>query len=65
MVNYRDLMILISVFIFYSLLQKNDSKPNKILLSNRSEYSGWNLKGHKQTPGLTMLNVDSYQQTTE
>lgn len=57
MVNYRDLIIVISVIIFFSLLIKDDSNPNKTLLSDRSEYSGWNLKSHKQTPGLTLLDV--------
>lgn len=63
--EYRGLIILAFIVILYLPLQKDDSNPNKIPLSDGFGYYGLNIKNHKLSPGFTLLDVDSYQQTTE
>ncbi|MCE1164836.1 MAG: C39 family peptidase [Bacteroidetes bacterium] len=59
-----SLFAFLFVMLFNSCTDNSVSENNVSGLSG-SKYFGWDKKYHQPAAGLTMLNVDSYQQTTE
>jgi len=61
--------IVLSVFILLGFLflgcKKNGNLNNKTSKGIENEYFVTNIKKHQPSPGLTLLDVKSYQQTTE
>ena len=56
----------ISLLLLLNISCKDNSVSNNITpVASGSIYYGTSIKEHPSKPGLTMLNVNSYQQTTE
>lgn len=58
------------LFAATSFLVFNSCSDNTVASNNQntatgSKYFGWDIKYHQPDAGLTMLNINSYQQTTE
>jgi len=57
--------VVILVSIFFTGCQQNGKTPDESNKPNGNQYYVKDIKKHKPSTGLTLLNVKSYQQTTE
>ena len=59
------LLILLALMFFFSTCKKDDPSGGASQDVGRSDYYGLTINQHPITPGLTLLPIRSYQQTTE
>ena len=58
-------IILIALIIMFSNCEENSIDDEEIPTYNGSDYYGLSIKKHQQNTGLTLLDIESYQQTEE